>query len=97
MGCSSGKLSNNGDYDPHGTALNYLIAGCPSLVANLWDVTDGDIDKLTLRLLEEVGILDGDTDGTCLSEGVIIAREECQLKYLVGSAVVVYGVPVLFV
>lgn len=47
-GCSSGRLKARGIHDALGTALYYLIAGAPFLVANLWDVTDKDIDKLCM-------------------------------------------------
>lgn len=47
-GCSSGRLKARGVHDALGTALYYLIAGAPFLVANLWDVTDKDIDKLCM-------------------------------------------------
>ena len=57
MGCSSGRLvSTNAaqddfaplrDYhfEPDGAIISYLCAGAPCVVANLWDVTDRDIDK----------------------------------------------------
>jgi hypothetical protein len=57
MGCSSGRLtavnrrySDTSDelplfFDPEGIALSYLCAGAPCVVGNLWDVTDGDIDR----------------------------------------------------
>ena len=60
MGCSSGRLrEHGGEFEPTGKAtpscavvsavagapLAYLAAGCPCLVANLWDVTDRDIDR----------------------------------------------------
>ena len=60
MGCSSGKLESinrkGSDsisqetlfYEPEGIALSYLIAGAPCVVANLWDVTDRDIDRYVL-------------------------------------------------
>lgn len=51
MGCSSGRLSFRGDYEPVGVPLSYIIAGCPSIIANLWDVTDGDIDRFSRILL----------------------------------------------
>ncbi|XP_057825408.2 separase isoform X2 [Cryptomeria japonica] len=51
MGCSSGRLSYRGDYEPAGVPLSYLIAGCPCIIANLWDVTDGDIDRFSRVLL----------------------------------------------
>lgn len=41
------------------------VAGCPTATANLWDVTDKDIDRLTKQLLEGwlVGGADGDDAG----------------------------------
>ena len=57
MGCSSAKLNsvNSSKHDhcreghihiePEGIALNYLIAGAPCVIGNLWDVTDRDIDR----------------------------------------------------
>ncbi|GKV23855.1 hypothetical protein SLEP1_g33542 [Rubroshorea leprosula] len=52
MGCSSGTLSLNGCYIPHGTPLSYLLAGSPVVVANLWEVTDKDIDRFAKALLD---------------------------------------------
>ncbi|EFJ43479.1 separase [Volvox carteri f. nagariensis] len=51
MGCSSGRLRLHGAYDPSGAAVAYLLAGCPALVANLWDVTDRDIDRYAQALM----------------------------------------------
>ncbi|XP_058760955.1 separase-like [Vicia villosa] len=45
MGCSSGSLTLHGSYAPQGVPLSYLLAGSPSIVANLWEVTDKDIDR----------------------------------------------------
>ncbi|KAJ6942111.1 separase [Populus alba x Populus x berolinensis] len=52
MGCSSGSLSLNGCYAPQGTALSYLLAGSPAIVANLWEVTDKDIDRFGKAMLD---------------------------------------------
>jgi len=52
MGCSSGLLKPMGSYQPTGMALKYLLAGCPTIVANLWDVTDRDIDRFTERVIQ---------------------------------------------
>ncbi|KAJ3044989.1 hypothetical protein HDV00_012409 [Rhizophlyctis rosea] len=57
MGCSSGFLQPSGEFDPSGTALNYLMAGSPALVANLWDVTDRDIDRFSRSMMEEWGLM----------------------------------------
>ncbi|KAJ4836891.1 hypothetical protein Tsubulata_046816 [Turnera subulata] len=52
MGCSSGSLYLNGCYLPEGTALSYLQAGSPAIVANLWEVTDKDIDRFARAILD---------------------------------------------
>ena len=51
MGCSSGSLTLNGSYVPQGTPLSYLLAGSPVIVANLWEVTDKDIDRFGKAML----------------------------------------------
>jgi separase len=56
MGCSSGVLSEAGEFEPYGTPINYMQAGCPALVANLWDVTDKDIDKFSFGVLKTWGL-----------------------------------------
>ena len=52
MGCSSGSLTLNGSYIPQGTPLSYLLAGSPVIVANLWEVTDKDIDRFGKAMLD---------------------------------------------
>ncbi|PRW58029.1 Regulator of spindle pole body duplication [Chlorella sorokiniana] len=51
MGCSSGRLRTQRTYEPSGAVLAYLLAGCPAAVANLWDVTDRDIDRFSQAVL----------------------------------------------
>ncbi|CAO3592950.1 unnamed protein product [Absidia cylindrospora] len=106
MGCSSGALQSQGEYDPNGYVLNYLLGGSPAVVANLWDVTDKSIDQVSYRMMERWGIFDGAADsparpektksGANISvvEALSLSRDECQLPYLIGAASVVYGVPV---
>ncbi|KAG0257307.1 hypothetical protein BG011_004021 [Mortierella polycephala] len=142
LGCSSGSLKGAGEFDPTGNAVNYLLAGCPTLVANLWDVTDRDLDRFSkamfslwgldqncrgagMRQHQEQQMMEAAEDmedvqqqgpaaeddydeeeaekeevrrgeqGLRLSivEAVKEARDECRLKYLVGAASVVYGIP----
>ncbi|TPX32238.1 hypothetical protein SmJEL517_g04633 [Synchytrium microbalum] len=105
MGCSSGRLKAEGEFDPFGVALDYIFAGSPALVANLWDVTDRDIDKFTKDVLQRWGLLDSSEDGdedeeeesrnVTLSEAVGRSRDTCTLRYLNGAAPVVYGIPVM--
>ncbi|KAI9724848.1 MAG: hypothetical protein M1812_000124 [Candelaria pacifica] len=56
MGCSSGTLTEAGEFEPYGTPINYMHAGCPALVATLWDVTDKDIDRFSQAVLERWGL-----------------------------------------
>ena len=67
MGCSSGRLATGADpsdargvascrYEPGGGPLCYLHGGCPAAVGNLWDVTDGDIDRFAASLFQTLGI-----------------------------------------
>ncbi|KAF2461407.1 peptidase family C50-domain-containing protein [Lineolata rhizophorae] len=56
MGCSSGAIAENGDYEPSGMVLSYLTAGSPAVVATLWDVTDKDIDRFSVRCGEKWGL-----------------------------------------
>lgn len=91
MGCSSGRLRDAGDFEPSGMALKYLLAGAPAVVANLWDVTDKDIDAVTATILEEWG---ADSDHAGLLNVVSKARDSCRLRFINGAAPVVYGLQV---
>ncbi|WVQ70354.1 uncharacterized protein L199_008581 [Kwoniella botswanensis] len=106
-GCSSGHLKEQGDLDRTGTAWNYMVGGCPSLTANLWDVTDKDIDRLSSHVLKSLHLDSAHQPESKsrsntllpLSElstvaAVNAARDECKLKFLTGAAPVVYGLPV---
>jgi len=90
MGCSSGALQQHGRLGPSGMALAYLHARCPALVANLWDVTDGDIDRLCKALLAHLG------RGGSVLGALAAARGACRLPFLTGAAPVCYGVPLAF-
>ncbi|EPS34197.1 hypothetical protein PDE_09161 [Penicillium oxalicum 114-2] len=99
MGCSSGTLTEAGEYEPYGTPMNYLQAGSPALVATLWDVTDKDIDRFATSTFDTWGLLDKKgksrrASEKSLDDAVAGARASCVLKYLNGAAPVVYGVPV---
>ena len=88
MGCSSGALRPHGTLAPSGMALSYLHAHCPALVANLWDVTDGEIDRFCGALVESC------TAGGSLLKAMARARRACRLEFLTGLAAVCYGVPI---
>ncbi|KAK0220404.1 cysteine peptidase C50 [Armillaria fumosa] len=103
-GCSSGFLREMGTFDRVGAPYNYMIAGCPTLVANLWDVTDRDIDKFSQSVFDKLRLtrdyvqgwtveLMMDPERTSLVAAVAQSRDVCKLKYLTGAAPVVYGIP----
>ncbi|KTW27634.1 hypothetical protein T552_02075 [Pneumocystis carinii B80] len=104
MGCSSGLLKDMGDFEPIGMAISYLLAGCPALVANLWDVTDKDIDRFSTSVLKHWGLISNDLKncqdhtapkiGNSLVDAITFSRDQCVLKYLNGAAPVIYGVPI---
>ncbi|PKY05061.1 hypothetical protein P168DRAFT_310510 [Aspergillus campestris IBT 28561] len=102
MGCSSGALTEAGEYEPYGTPMNYLHAGSASLVATLWDVTDKDIDRFAKSTFEHWGLLGSDAERhsaareVALDEAVSRSRSACVLKYLNGAAPVIYGIPAVF-
>lgn len=62
------------------------------MVANLWSVTDKDIDRFTMALAESFTF---GGDGKCMDVLRVVAqsRNVCKLRKLVGAAPVCYGVP----
>ncbi|KAL6517690.1 hypothetical protein OROMI_033391 [Orobanche minor] len=52
LGCSSGSLYLKGCYLPQGAPISYILAGSPVIVANLWEVTDKDIDRFGKAMLD---------------------------------------------
>lgn len=107
LGCSSGALKDTGEYEPYGMPVNYLLGGCPSMVATLWDVTDKDTDRFSKDVFRRWGLFkpeelvkgqrkgggEAATAGVSLVEAVAKGRESCTLRYLNGAAPVVYGIP----
>lgn len=95
MGCSSGRLKEYGNYEPNGTVLSFLLAGSPFVIANLWDVTDKDIDRLTEFMLEKWLCNNAQNQSVC--EVLSKARDTCLLPSLIGAATVCYGLPDLLI
>ena len=92
MGCSSGKLYDNGETYPTGVPYCCVAAGAGAVVANLWDVTDGEIDRFLISLLKKT-IENKECD---LDDAIYEARNSCKLRYLTGAAPVIYGFHTLF-
>lgn len=98
FGCSSGYLKDYGEFDSLGIAREYLDAGSQSVLGNLWDVTDVDIDKFSLSLMDKTGLLltSPKLEVQDLVSAANSSRDACNLKFIVGAAPVVYGLPVRF-
>jgi separase len=81
--------------------LFYIIAGCPSVVGNLWNVNTEifdltqDLLKSWLKLdIENSNIHENDDSS---SMHLIRARNTCKFySHLNGSAPVIYGMPISF-
>ncbi|GJZ50506.1 separase [Tanacetum coccineum] len=52
MGCCSGLLELNGPYTPKGALIDYLLAGSPIVIGNLWAVAQTWALEFTKKLLE---------------------------------------------
>ena len=104
-GCSSGRLISIGIHDPFGPILSYLGGSSPWIVGNLWDVTDKDIDRLSISCMKmafgecnELTTVKGKDAVQSnvpmdISVSLSSSRSACKMKYIVGSATVVYGMP----
>ena len=74
---------------PNILRLMFKFVSSPTVVGNLWDVTDRDIDKFTTNLLR---LWFKETPS--LTQCVVESRDVCNMKYINGAAPVVYGMPV---
>ena len=76
-----------------------LAPSSPTLVANLWDVTDKDIDKFSQSVFDKLSLnpmkerRSGNNNSTSIVAAVAQSRDSCKLRYLTGAAPVVYGIP----
>ncbi|KAL8478593.1 hypothetical protein ACS0TY_030468 [Phlomoides rotata] len=107
LGCSSGSLYLKGSYMPQGAPLSYILAGSPVIVANLWEVTDKDIDRFGKAMLNawlgersaECSVCNVPLNNSKCNHRRRIAsfmgeaRNACTLSFLIGAAPVCYGVP----
>ncbi|KAE8627006.1 hypothetical protein XENTR_v10006832 [Xenopus tropicalis] len=91
FGCSSVALAVRGDLEGAGIVLKYLMAGCPLVLGNLWDVTDREIDRYTVAFLQS-WLKAG--SGAPLLKYLSESRQAPKLKYIIGAAPVAYGLPV---
>eukprot|EP00759_Apiculatamorpha_spiralis_P052237 PhF_6_TR563/c0_g1_i1/m.548/K02365/ESP1; separase len=82
MGCSSGRVADG----PSALPLALLSCGTDAVVCTLWDVTDGEIDRCTRKLIESI-FDKGLTPGEALAN----ARDACKLQVLTGYSLIMYG------
>ena len=80
--------------------LMNVVPSSPTLVANLWDVTDKDIDKFSQSVFDKLSLnsmrekrAGNKNTNTSIVAAVAQSRDSCKLKYLTGAAPVVYGIP----
>lgn len=103
-GCSSGKLYNYGMYDSIGPALYYLLGGSIFIIGNLWDVTDKDIDHLSITCMENcllinqnnehnINSYNNNNNNQLITYSLMKARDVCKMKNAVGNSPVIYGLP----
>jgi separase len=87
---------------PENEVLIHLLLSSPTLVANLWDVTDKDIDKFSQSVFDKLHLSASGIRQWSVRQGgmptsvvsaVAQSRDSCKLKYLTGAAPVVYGIP----
>ncbi|CCE82346.1 Piso0_002067 [Millerozyma farinosa CBS 7064] len=97
IGCSSGAVSTSGLMEPNGQIYTWLSCGSPMVLANLWDVTDKDIDSFSASVFEKWGLLYSSDSMKVQnsSQAVLASRSCCVLRFLNGSAPIVYGIPLI--
>lgn len=96
MGCSSGAYQTNGELEPTSNVFNWLVCGAPMVVANLWDITDKDIDNFSDSVFAKWGFLPDQQHQVDICRAVASSRDSCTLKHLNGAAPIVHGLPLNF-
>lgn len=88
MGCRSAQMFGCEGCDAYGMPWAFLHAGASAFVGCLWDVTDGEIDRLTRRFMK-IGKRGGDLT---VGEWLSAARRACKLPFLSGICTAMFGV-----
>lgn len=91
-------LTKYGMHDPIGVPITYLLNGAPWIIGNLWDVTDKDIDRLSVVCMENIfkdEKNEENANNSNISRSLNQSRNVCKLKCAVGSAPVMYGIPIV--
>lgn len=65
---------------------SYSITFSPAVVANLWDVTDRSIDRLTQYMLHSWGLTkSSNSEKNSLVQALTKSRSQGKLVYLIGN------------
>ncbi|KAI5180222.1 hypothetical protein NEOKW01_0551 [Nematocida sp. AWRm80] len=87
FGCASAKMYSYSSYNIHSTSISYLLHPLVStVVGTLWDVTDKDLDIMSIGIIEALN-----KRKQPLSYTLNHLKHSCKLKYLNGSALIMYG------
>ena len=95
MGCSSISMKMKflqSQYSHSSYSSAFLNVGSLCVIGNLHDVTDGDCDKYTMEYVDQCIVNEAKTKLTTCQIAQK-ARAKCKLRYLMGSAPVVVGLP----
>uniref|UniRef100_A0A8R1DL09 separase n=1 Tax=Caenorhabditis japonica TaxID=281687 RepID=A0A8R1DL09_CAEJA len=86
-------------FDGKSVLLDYAMAKCPLIVGCLWTVTDGELYRFLMRMIDDCFEKTRNVIGVDklrqLAEAMHEARSNARLKYLTGAAIVMYGFPVV--
>ncbi|MED6205162.1 hypothetical protein PIB30_015277 [Stylosanthes scabra] len=99
LGCESSITTLRGNFAPLCVPLEYLVAGSPAVVGNLWNISALDICRFGKHLLQSWLVKRHELEKESLDHaptlGVFMgaSRDACRLRYLTGAAPVLYGVP----
>ncbi|KAF2077934.1 hypothetical protein CYY_000735 [Polysphondylium violaceum] len=102
MGCKSGHLEEQGEFEPTGIILDFLLAGSKAVIGNIFDVPTSDCDRLTRSFIKTWFLNEYDpkdvnsinNQDMDISYALAIARKSCEWKYLVGGSCISYGIPI---
>ncbi|KAM0674213.1 separin protein [Gurleya vavrai] len=86
FGCSSSKTTMHKNFTRNGVVMNYL-QNLNSFIGCLWDITDKDLDRFCIYFLDNFF----KNEKTDLSKLIHDLRDNMKLKYLNGSAIVLWG------
>ncbi|CAI5439350.1 unnamed protein product [Caenorhabditis angaria] len=101
MGCGSVKTVPQGiGFDGKSVLQDYVVAKCPLVVGCLWTVTDGEIDRYLMSMVDDCFVRkcegkEGIDKLRQLSEAMETAKSKSKLKFLTGASVVMYGFPIV--